>query len=77
MPNMSPGVAHSLFIVPRSKLLPAAVVLFVVGLAAIIAVFALYATGERNLTVWLYVAAMMLPVGLALAVFSVVRRGGR
>jgi hypothetical protein len=57
--------------------MPVAITLFVVGLAAIIAVFGLYATGERNLTVWLYIAAMMLPVGLALAVFSVVRRRGR
>ncbi|TCO58139.1 hypothetical protein [Actinocrispum wychmicini] len=62
---------------PRSKLLPAAITLFAIGLAAIITVFGLYAAGEHNLTVWLYVAAMMLPVGLALAVFSVVRRGGR
>jgi phosphatidylglycerophosphate synthase len=63
--------------VPRSKLLPIAIALFGVGLVAIIAVFGLYAAGERNLTVWLYVAAMLLPVGLALAVFSVVRRRGR
>jgi phosphatidylglycerophosphate synthase len=63
--------------VPRSKLLPIAIALFGVGLVAIVAVFGLYAAGERNLTVWLYVAAMLLPVGLALAVFSVVRRRGR
>ncbi|MEV4310936.1 hypothetical protein [Actinocrispum sp. NPDC049592] len=60
-----------------SKLMPAAITLFGVGLLAIIAVFGLYAAGERNLTVWLYIAAMMLPLGLALAVFSVVRRRGR
>jgi hypothetical protein len=64
-------------VVPRSKLLPAAVTLFVIGLVAIIAVFGLYATGQKELSVWLYVAAMLLPVGLALAVFSVVRRRGR
>lgn len=54
--------------------MPAAITLFVIGLVAVIAVFGLYAAGQRNLTVWLYVAAMLLPVGLALAVFSVVRR---
>jgi hypothetical protein len=54
--------------------MPAAVVLFAIGLIAIIAVFALYAAGYANLTVWLYVAAMLLPVGLALAVFSIVRK---
>jgi hypothetical protein len=54
--------------------MPVAAVLFVVGLIAIIAVFALYAAGHSNLTVWLYVAAMLLPVGLALAVFSLVRK---
>ncbi|MET0234774.1 MAG: hypothetical protein ABW224_09075 [Kibdelosporangium sp.] len=59
---------------PRSRLMPAAITLFVIGLVAVIAVFGLYAAGQRNLTVWLYVAAMLLPVGLALAVFSVVRR---
>jgi hypothetical protein len=57
--------------------MPTAITLFGVGLLAIIAVFGLYAAGERNLTVWLYIAAMMLPVGLALAVFSVFRRRGR
>jgi phosphatidylglycerophosphate synthase len=74
MPNNGPGVAHSLSSVPRSKLMPAAVTLFAIGLLAVIAVFGLYAAGQRNLTVWLYVAAMLLPIGLALAVFSVVRR---
>jgi phosphatidylglycerophosphate synthase len=57
--------------------MPTAITLFGVGLLAIVAVFGLYAVGERNLTVWLYIAAMMLPVGLALAVFSVFRRRGR
>ena len=54
--------------------MPAAITLFAIGLIAVVAVFGLYAAGQRNLTVWLYVAAMLLPVGLALAVFSVVRR---
>lgn len=54
--------------------MPVAVVLFVIGLIAVVAVFGLYAAGHSNLTVWLYVAAMLLPAGLALAVLSVVRK---
>ena len=54
--------------------MPAAVSMFATGLAAVIAVFVLFAVGERNLTVWLYVAAMLLPIGLAFAIFSVVKR---
>ncbi len=48
--------------------------MFAVGLLAIIAVFVLYATGQTNLSVWLYVAAMLLPIGLGLGILSVVRR---
>ncbi|GAB3870042.1 hypothetical protein GCM10029964_003680 [Kibdelosporangium lantanae] len=73
MPNPRHGVALSLSVVPRSKLLPTAITLFGVGLLAIVAIFVLYATGERNPSVWLYVAAMLLPLGLALGIFSVVR----
>ncbi|CAM3783539.1 hypothetical protein KIPE111705_24805 [Kibdelosporangium persicum] len=74
MPNRGPGVAHTLLPVSKFSLLPAAVAMFVVGLIAIIAVFVLYATGQTNLSVWLYVAAMLLPIGLGLGILSVVRR---
>ncbi|ONI78713.1 hypothetical protein ALI144C_28390 [Actinosynnema sp. ALI-1.44] len=74
MPNRGPGVAHSLLAVPKFSLLPAAVTMFAVGLIAIIVVFVLYAAGQSELSVWLYVAAMLLPVGLGLGIFSVVRR---
>jgi hypothetical protein len=77
MPNHGHGVALSLSVVPGSKLLPIAITLFGVGLLAIVAIFVLYATGERNPTVWLYIAAMLLPLGLALGIFSAVRRGRR
>ena len=77
MPNGRHGVALSLSLVPGSKLLPTAITLFGVGLLAIVAIFVLYASGERNLTVWLYIAAMMLPLGLALGIFSVVRSSRR
>ncbi|WP_143230924.1 hypothetical protein [Actinosynnema sp. ALI-1.44] len=59
---------------PKFSLLPAAVTMFAVGLIAIIVVFVLYAAGQSELSVWLYVAAMLLPVGLGLGIFSVVRR---
>ncbi|MBE1465900.1 hypothetical protein [Kibdelosporangium phytohabitans] len=59
---------------PKFSLLPAAMTMFAIGLIAIIAVFVLYASGQSNLSVWLYVAAMLLPIGLGLGIFSVVRR---
>jgi uncharacterized protein (DUF983 family) len=60
------------------KLMPVALVLFAVGLVAIIAVFALFAAGKSDLPVWLNVAAWLLtPVGLALGVFSAVRDSQR
>lgn len=48
--------------------------MFAIGLLAIIAVFVLYAAGTTDPSVWLYVAAMLLPIGLGLGIFSVVRR---
>lgn len=74
MPNRGSGVAHSLLAVPKLSLMPAAVTMFAIGLLAVITVFVLYATGRTDLSVWLYVAAMLLPVGLALGIVSVVRR---
>ncbi|ALG06028.1 hypothetical protein AOZ06_03030 [Kibdelosporangium phytohabitans] len=74
MPNRGSGVAHTLLAVPKFSLLPAAMTMFAIGLIAIIAVFVLYASGQSNLSVWLYVAAMLLPIGLGLGIFSVVRR---
>nr|CTQ94648.1 hypothetical protein [Kibdelosporangium sp. MJ126-NF4] len=54
--------------------MPVAMTMFAVGLLAIIAVFVLYATGRTEASVWLYVAAMLAPVGLGLGILSVVRR---
>nr|WP_052478624.1 hypothetical protein [Kibdelosporangium sp. MJ126-NF4] len=59
---------------PKFSLMPVAMTMFAVGLLAIIAVFVLYATGRTEASVWLYVAAMLAPVGLGLGILSVVRR---
>ncbi|RZS41011.1 hypothetical protein EV193_103329 [Herbihabitans rhizosphaerae] len=61
----------------RTTLLPIAVGLFSVGLVAVITVFSLFAGGRTDVPVWLSAAAMLVPVGLALAVLSVVRRPNR
>ena len=67
------GVAHSLAAVQRSKFLPLAVLMFVVGLAAIIAIFVFAGIGMPDQSPLLYVAAMFLPIGLALGILTIVR----
>ncbi|WP_461122327.1 hypothetical protein [Saccharothrix stipae] len=53
------------------KLMPAAVALFALGVAAIVAMFIV---GERGLPAWVFAAGWLLaPAGLALGVFSAVR----
>jgi uncharacterized membrane protein len=53
------------------KLMPLAVALFALGVVAIVAMFV---TGERGLPVWVFAAGWLLaPAGLALGVFSAVR----
>jgi len=62
----------------RSRALPVAVGIFAVGLLAVVAVFALYAAGARDLPVWLNLATLLAPVGLVVGVVSAVvqaRRG--
>ncbi|MEO5834224.1 MAG: hypothetical protein ABJA16_06970 [Nakamurella sp.] len=49
-------------------------VLFAIGLLAILADLLLFATGSRNLPVWLNVACMMAPVGLGVGLIGVVRQ---
>lgn len=55
-------------------------VLFALGLLAILTDLVLFATGSRNLPVWLNVACMLAPVGLGVGLIGVVkeaRAGGR
>lgn len=65
------GVAAS----ARSSLLvPVAVVIFALGVIALVAVFALYVSGHRDLPLWLNGSAGVLgPLGLALALVGLVR----
>ncbi|NUT92196.1 MAG: hypothetical protein HOY78_09200 [Saccharothrix sp.] len=54
-----------------SKLMPVAVALFALGVAAIVALFV---AGEPGLPAWVFAAGWLLaPAGLALGVFSAVR----
>ncbi|MFE9743745.1 hypothetical protein ACFYOT_02455 [Saccharothrix saharensis] len=54
-----------------TKLMPAAVALFALGVAAIVAMFV---AGERGLPAWVFAAGWLLaPAGLALGVLSAVR----
>ncbi|MFC6093243.1 hypothetical protein Q5530_24935 [Saccharothrix sp. BKS2] len=58
-----------------SKLMPAAVALFTLGVVAIIAMFVV---GERGLPAWVFAAGWLLaPAGLALGVVSAVRDARR
>ncbi|MEU4800959.1 hypothetical protein [Actinosynnema sp. NPDC023587] len=57
------------------KLMPVAVVLFAVGVVAIIAMFV---AGESGLPAWVFAAGWLLaPAGLALGVLSAVRNSRR
>ncbi|MEU4448056.1 hypothetical protein AB0K14_03940 [Actinosynnema sp. NPDC050801] len=54
-----------------SLLMPSAVALFALGVAAIVAMFIV---GERGLPAWVFAAGWLLaPAGLALGVFGAVR----
>ncbi|RKT52318.1 hypothetical protein [Saccharothrix australiensis] len=58
-----------------SKAMPAAVVLFALGVVAIVAMFV---AGDRGLPAWVFAAGWLLaPAGLALGVFSAVRNSRR
>ncbi len=48
-------------------------VLFAIGLLAIVADLVLFASGSRNLPVWLNVTCMLAPVGLGVGLVGVLR----
>lgn len=61
-------------------LVRAGVVLFALGLIAVIVIFALFAGGAHDLPLWLNLAAMLAPVGFGLALvglFHQARSNGR
>lgn len=62
----------------KPLLLPAAVVLFVVGLLGVLSVFALYATGHHGLPVWLpSTMGGVTILGLALGLVVLLREARR
>ena len=59
--------------VPRtaSKLVPVAVAIFALGVLALAAIFALYASGHHDLPLWLNASAGVgVPLGLGLALIA-------
>ena len=61
-----------------STLVPLAVVIFAIGLIALAVVFVSYATGHRDLPLWLNMSAgVLVPLGLALALVGMFREARR
>jgi peptidoglycan/LPS O-acetylase OafA/YrhL len=60
-----------------NRLLTVAVAMFGVGVAAVVAIFVLFATGSTDLPPWLWGPAMLVPVALLLGLVAVVRRPKR
>lgn len=72
-----PGARRGAVVGPWARV---GMVLFALGLLAILADLVLFATGSRNLPVWLNVACMLAPVGLGVGLIGVIREaraGGR
>ncbi|GAA2790134.1 hypothetical protein GCM10010452_18140 [Crossiella cryophila] len=59
---------------PKIKLIPVAIVVFAIGLLAVVSTFGLFASGRTELPLWLNLACLLLPIGLALGVFAVFRQ---
>ncbi|SFB62269.1 hypothetical protein SAMN05216266_13035 [Amycolatopsis marina] len=61
-----------------SPLMRTGVVLFAIGMVAVVAVFVMFAAGLQDLPVWLSAAAgVITPLGLALGLIALVREGRR
>ncbi|WP_420124007.1 hypothetical protein [Nakamurella sp.] len=58
-------------------LVRAGVVLFALGLIAVVVIFALFASGAHDLPLWLNLAAMLAPVGFGLALVGLFRQARR
>ena len=50
----------------RDPVLAAAMALFAAGLAVLAVMFGLFASGHRNLPMWLSVSSLLLPIGLTI-----------
>ncbi|MEV0702465.1 hypothetical protein AB0I53_31730 [Saccharopolyspora sp. NPDC050389] len=62
---------------PRSAVLPASMIMFGLGLLAIVVIFALFAAGYENMPVWLNLATLLCPAGLIFGVIATVLRNRR
>lgn len=65
---------------PRRSAAPLAkigIVLFAIGLAAIVADLVLFATGSNDLPLWLNLLCLLAPVGLGIGLIGVVRETRR
>ncbi len=58
----------------RSTAIRVAFGLFAAGVLAVVAIFALFAAGFQNLPVWLNLAALLAPAGLAIGLVSMLVR---
>jgi archaellum biogenesis protein FlaJ (TadC family) len=59
-----------------SALMRTGVVLFAIGMVAVVAVFVMFAAGLQDLPIWLSAAAgVITPLGLALGLIALVREG--
>ncbi|QGK68572.1 hypothetical protein GIY23_02490 [Allosaccharopolyspora coralli] len=54
-----------------------ALILFAAGLLAVVAIFVLFAAGFSDLPVWLNLAALLAPAGLAVGLVSMLVRSRR
>lgn len=61
----------------RDPVLTVAMVLFTLGLLALAVAFGLFASGHRNLPLWLSLSIVLLPVGLAIGMVRSQRRAPR
>ncbi|WP_240615927.1 hypothetical protein [Nakamurella deserti] len=69
-PGTGPSRASRRRAAPWAKV---GMVLFAIGLLAIVADLVLFASGSRNLPVWLNVTCMLAPVGLGVGLVGVLR----
>ncbi|MGP4019386.1 hypothetical protein [Saccharopolyspora sp. 5N708] len=62
---------------PRSAVLSVSMIMFGLGLLAIVAIFVLFALGYQNLPIWLNLATLLCPAGLIFGVIATVLRNRR
>lgn len=62
----------------KSPLINTGLVIFAIGLVAVVVVFALFASGMSDLPLWLMIsAALLTPIGLVLGMIGLVRQHKR